>query len=132
MKAVRTLVLLLSSGFLPLAAAPASSLEEAYLESCRKDPAVPVPIQVVTPIVGAGYGGTSVKLEFTVDAKGRPAGFSIKSAPDDMLARVVVEAVKQWRFQPAERDGKPVAMKVALPVNIVDSVASGPRFAARE
>jgi hypothetical protein len=41
----------------------------------------------------------------------------------------VVEAVKQWRFLPAEANGVPVATKVALPVNIVDPVASGDRYA---
>ena len=86
MKAVRKIVVLLSAGFLPLVAASASPLEEAYLESCRKDPGVPVPIAVVSPAVGPEYEGGSVQLEFLVKADGKPAEFSIKSATDDVLA----------------------------------------------
>jgi TonB family protein len=132
MKAVRKLVLVLSAGFLPLVASAAPTLEEAYLHACRKDPAIPVPIAVVSPSVGAEYEGAAVHLEFLVDAKGKPADFSIKSATDDVLATAVVKAVKQWRFQPAEIDGKPVAMKVALPVRIVGSAVPVERVAARE
>ena len=132
MKAVRKIVVLLSAGLLPLVAASASPVEEAYLESCRKDPGVPVPIAVVSPAVGSEFAGGSVQLEFLVKADGKPAEFSIKSATDDVLATAVLRAVKQWRFQPAKIDGKPVAVRVALPVNIVNSLASSPRLAARE
>jgi hypothetical protein len=40
--------------------------------------------------------------------------------------------VKQWRFLPAEVNGKPVATKVALPVKIVDSAPAGDRYAGFE
>jgi TonB family protein len=132
MKAVRNLAVLLSVGVLSIVGASASTPEESYLESCSKAPGVPVPVSVVSPTVGSEYNGASVQLEFVVDANGKPASFSIKSAPDDVLAKVVVEAVKQWRFLPAEVDGKRVATKVALPVKIVDPVVSGDRFASFE
>lgn len=132
MKAVRKLVVLLSVGALSLVAASASTTEQAYLKSCRKDPGVPVPVTVVSPTVGPEYNGGSVQLEFVVDAEGKPAEFSIKSASDEVLATAVVKAVKQWRFLPAEINGKPVATKVALPVKIVDPVVSGDRYAAFE
>lgn len=132
MKAVREIILLIGTGLLPLAVARATPLEEAYLESCRKDPTVPVPITVVSPSVGPEYEGSAVHLEFLVDATGKPADFSIKSAPDDILATAVVRAVKLWRFQPAEIDGKPVARRVALPVRIVDADDRIERVAARE
>ena len=106
--------------------------EQAYLESCRKDPGVPVPLAVVSPTVGTEFNGGFVQLEFVVDDKGKPAEFSIKSATDDVLAKVVVEAVKQWRFLPAEVDGKPVAAKVALPVKIVESAETADRVASFE
>ena len=121
MKAVSKLVVLLSLGALAGAAAYATDSEQAYLDSCRKEPGVPVPVTVVSPTVGSEYNGASVQLEFLVDADGKPAAFSIKSATDDVLATAVVKAVKQWRFLPAEVDGKPVATKVSLPVKIVDS-----------
>jgi periplasmic protein TonB len=130
MKAVRKLVVLLSVGALSAVAASASTPEQAYLESCRKEPGVPVPVAVVTPMVGPEFNGSLVQLEFVVDVDGKPAEFSIKSSTDDVLATAVVKAVKQWRFLPAEANGKPVATKVALPVKIVDPLASSPGFAA--
>jgi TonB family protein len=131
MKAVRKLGVLLSLGAISTGAF-ASPLEQTYLATCNKDPGVPVPITVVSPTVGAEYHGASVHLEFVVDAEGKTSGFSIKSAPDDVLASAVVKAVKQWRFQPAEVDGKPVSRRVALPVKIVDSAGSADRYAGTE
>ena len=127
---VRKLVVLLSVGALSAVASSAASLEQAYLASCRHDPGSPLPIAVVSPTVGPEFNGRSVHLEFEVGVDGKPSGFSIKAASDDVLAKLVVEAVKQWRFRPAEVDGKPVATKVVLPVNIVDPLADGSRYAA--
>ncbi len=128
MKAVSKLAVLISLGaFVPFVSA--KSDEQAYLESCRQGPGIPVPIAVVTPSVGAVYNGATVKLEFVVDATGKPAEFAVKDTPDEALALAVVEAVKQWRFKPAQADGKPVATKVALPVKIVDPLLPLERFA---
>lgn len=130
MKVVQKLVVLLSVGALSTVAVMASNDERAYLESCRKDPGMPVPVAVVSPTVGPEFHGAVVQLEFVVDVDGKPAAFSVKSAPDDALAAVVVEAVKQWRFLPAATNGKPVAKKVGLPVRIVDPGVPDDRYAA--
>jgi protein TonB len=131
MKAVKKLVVLLSMGALPLVAVSAPTPEQAYVASCRKDHGVPVPVSVVSPtMVGSEFHGTSVQLEFVVDVQGRPTGFKVVSSPDAALAESVMDAVKQWRFLPAEVDGKPVATKVALPVKIVDPARSGTRYVA--
>jgi periplasmic protein TonB len=132
MKAVSKYVLLSAGLFASTLAFASSSMEQHYLETCYKDPGVPVPVAVVTPRVGAEHNGAVVQLEFLVREDGRPAEFSIKSTPDDVLARLVVEAVKQWRFQPAEIDGKPVAKKCALPVKIVGDLPAGDRYAGFE
>jgi protein TonB len=120
MKAVNKLAVLLSLAALTSVVASAKTDEQAYLESCLKGPGVPVPVAVVTPSVGPEYTGAVVQLEFLVDATGKPAEFSVKSDTDNMLAAAVVDAVKQWRFKPAMRNGAPVATKVSLPVKIVD------------
>jgi TonB family protein len=129
MKVVHKLVVLLNVGALSAVAASASTPEQAYLESCRKEPGVPVPVTVVSPTVGPEFNGALVQLEFVVDVNGKPAEFSIKSLTDDVLASAVIKAVKQWRFLPAEANGKPIATKVALPVKIVDPVLEGARLA---
>jgi protein TonB len=129
MKAVSKLAVLLSLAALaPFASA--KSDEQAYIESCLKAPGVPVPVAVVSPSVAPGYEGAVVTLEFVVDATGKPVEFVVKDTPDNMLANTVVDAVKQWRFKPAEADGKPVATKVVLPVKIVDDLLTLNRLAA--
>jgi TonB family protein len=129
MKAVSKLVLLLSAGVLPVVAASAASpSEQTYLETCRKDSEVPVPVSVVSPTVDPEYNGAVVQLEFTVQQNGIPVDFSIKSTPDDVLAKAVVEAVKQWRFQPAAVNGSPISKRCSLPVKIVEAPLGG--FAA--
>jgi TonB family protein len=131
MKAVSKLAVLLNLGVLSAAVVSATTPEQAYIETCRKDPGVPVPVAVVSPSVGPNYGGSVVHLEFVVDTAGKPADLAIKSSPDDRLAAAVMDAVKQWRFKPAERDGVPVETKVTLPVKIVDSDPVGPRVASK-
>jgi hypothetical protein len=129
MKAVSKLAVLLSLAALtPFASA--KSDEQAYIDSCVKTPNVPVPVSVVSPTVAPGYEGAIVTLEFVVDAMGKPVEFAVKNTPDDTLAMTVVDAVKQWRFKPAEADGKPVAIKCVLPVKIVDDLQPLNRLAA--
>ena len=120
MKAVSKLAVMLSLGTLASLVASAKVDGQAYLESCLKGPGVPVPVAVVTPSVGPEHAGATVQLEFIVDATGKPTDLSVMSSPDSTLSAAVVEAVKQWRFKPAIRDGAAVATKVSLPVKIVD------------
>ncbi len=120
MKAVSKLVVLLSLGLFASGIASAKSDEQAYLDACRKEPGVPVPTVVVAPSVGPEFNGATVQVEFVVDEKGQPAGLSVASQTDVALASAVTDAIKQWRFKPAERNGAPVATKVVLPVRIVE------------
>jgi protein TonB len=129
MKAASKLAVLISLGALA-SFASAKTDEQAYLDTCRKDAGVPVPIAVVSPSVSAEYNGATVELEFVVETTGKPVAISVKSISDDKLAVPVMEAVKQWRFKPAEADGKPVATKVLLPVKIVEPALPLDRFAA--
>ena len=123
-------VLVLVGALLPLALS-AKTREESYLETSLKRPGVPVPVAVVSPDnVSADYIGTAVELAFTVDAKGTPTDFAVVSSPDDAIAEVMVEAVKQWRFTPAVKNGAPVATKVVLPLRISSPLENAARFAA--
>ncbi len=132
MKAVSKLVILLIVSTFTSALASAGTAEQAYLETCQKGPGIPVPVVVVSPSVGPEYHGAVVQLEFVVDETGKPVDLAVKSSPDDRLASTVLDAVKKWRFKPAERDGIAVETKVLLPVKIVDSMLVGTRFAANE
>ena len=52
-----------------------------------------------------------VKLEFTVDEKGRPQDFKVVESAGDVLDAAVVAAVKTWEFTPARRNGVPVKVR---------------------
>ena len=64
----------------------------------------------------SGETGT-VMVEVDVDSKGVPTDVSIENRSGNReLDRAALSAVKQWRFQPALRDGKQVASTVMVPV----------------
>ena len=100
----------------------AKSPEKAYVESYRGRTDIPAPIAVVTPALDSRFAGQQVTLEFVVDATGKPMLISSATpGADAELVAAVSAAVAQWKFSPALVDGLPVAKKVVLPVNIVDS-----------
>jgi protein TonB len=121
MKQNNKLALLLVIGALLPFAASAKSLEQSYIESARQGNGIPVPISVVAPHVDGYDIGQSVQVEFVVDTTGKPAEINIKSTSDRDFAEAVVDAVKQWRFTPAQHNGSPVATRVVLPVRVVES-----------
>ncbi len=123
MKQISKLAVLLSLGALSSLSAFAAEKtpEQSYLENCRKDAGFPVPTVVVSPRVSQEAANQVVELEFVVESTGATSGFRVKSAQDILVADAVVDAVKQWRFSPAQRNGAPVATKVVLPVRIVDN-----------
>lgn len=126
MKAVRKLAVLISLGALVPLAVSAKTPEEAYIETSSKAPGVPVPVAVVTPSVSPAYAGAKIDVAFTVDAKGKPTELTVVSSPDAFVAKAVTDAVKKWRFTPAQKNGAAVATKVLLPIR----VAAEERFAA--
>ena len=64
----------------------------------------------------SGETGT-VMVEVAVDSKGVPTNVSIENRSGNReLDRAALSAVKQWRFQPALRDGTQVASTVMVPV----------------
>lgn len=120
---------------LGLLAAPLALLawspEKAYVEAYRTRTDSPVPTSVVSPEVSAKFAGKQVVLEFVVDPTGKPTSItSVTPGADAELVASVTDAVSQWKFTPAHVAGKPVARKVALPVNIVANNDDAPRFAA--
>ncbi|MBB6065011.1 energy transducer TonB [Pseudoxanthomonas broegbernensis] len=61
-----------------------------------------------------------VVLNIAVDANGVPTDVQVAErdgARDRELDRAAVQAARQWRFEPAMRDGRAVAATVRLPVD---------------
>lgn len=64
-----------------------------------------------------GESGT-VMVKVEVDAAGIPVDVSLeKRSGSRDLDRAAMAAVKQWRFQPAQRDGQAVASSLVIPID---------------
>lgn len=63
----------------------------------------------------AKYQGTVV-LGLVVDAHGRPQQLRVQRGLGMGLDQKALEAVKQWVFEPAQKDGRPVAVMISVEV----------------
>ena len=50
-----------------------------------------------------------------IDADGNVKEASISKSTDSSLEEPVLSALKQWRFAPAQLDGKPIECKIKVP-----------------
>jgi TonB family protein len=64
----------------------------------------------------AKYQGTVV-LWLIVDASGKPRDVKVARSLGMGLDQKAIEAVRQWKFQPAMKDGTPVAVQINVEVN---------------
>jgi periplasmic protein TonB len=64
----------------------------------------------------AKYQGTVI-LRLIVHPRGTPRDVHVAHALGMGLDENAVEAVRQWRFEPALKDGRPVAVLVDVEVN---------------
>ena len=84
----------------------------------------PIPIKGQTPpprypgaALRRGESGT-VLVRVEVDTAGMPAGVALvqRSGSRD-LDRAAMEAVRAWRFQPAQRNGQAIAASLVIPID---------------
>ena len=59
----------------------------------------------------------TVKIQAVIDETGKVSEASATESPDPRLSQAAVDAVKQWKFKPAEAAGKPVKAKSTITVN---------------
>jgi TonB family protein len=64
----------------------------------------------------AGYQGTCT-LSLIVDVDGKPRDIKVVHALGMGLDEKAIEAVRAWRFEPGRKDGKPVAVQMAVEVD---------------
>lgn len=106
---LRTAMILAASLALPVVSLPADEKAEP-----------PVPVRTVAPEVPPEFarGGTAglVTVSFTVDERGNVTGEKIVKSSDPVLEEPALKAIRKWRFKPAQKDGNPVAVHVALPI----------------
>jgi len=80
----------------------------------------PRPVTMPTPaypldLKKRGIEGVVV-VEFIVGTDGMAHEVKIISAPDPLLGAAVLDASKDWRFDPGVREGKAVAVKLSEPI----------------
>ncbi|MBV9769173.1 MAG: energy transducer TonB [Bryobacterales bacterium] len=56
----------------------------------------------------------SVIIRLVVSSKGLPKDPQVVKGLDQELDKSAVEAVKDWRFAPARKDGKSIAVRVSV------------------
>ncbi len=58
-----------------------------------------------------------VIVEATVGTDGHVADAKVVNEADARLAQAAIDAVKQWKFKPIQKDGKPVKVKTTVTLN---------------
>lgn len=64
---------------------------------------------------GFRISGTVI-VGLTVSSKGEPKNVHVVKSLDKTVDQSAVEAVQQWEFEPAQRDGKPVAVRITVEI----------------
>ena len=59
----------------------------------------------------------TVVLHLVISAAGTTDDVTVESSVDPSLDAAAVEAVQQWTFEPAQRNGEPVAVEVTITIN---------------
>ncbi|MDE3197846.1 MAG: energy transducer TonB [Acidobacteriota bacterium] len=71
------------------------------------------------PANGFRITGT-VLVGLIVSSKGEPKDVHVVRSLDKSVDQSAVDAVKQWQFDPATRDGKPVAVRINVEIRFHD------------
>jgi periplasmic protein TonB len=58
----------------------------------------------------------AVYVLFVVDESGRVENPTVQKSSDQVFERSALAAVKQWRFEPGKRGGKPVRFRMRVPI----------------
>lgn len=107
--------------YLPRLIALGALLITPVLAFAKFDP--PVPVRMVAPkypqnLRRDGVMGIVV-VACTVDTHGNVANPQVIKSTNDGFNQPALEALKQWKFKPAQQDGTPVARKVDIPLRFI-------------
>jgi protein TonB len=84
----------------------------------------PVPVRTVAPEYPAEMraNGTSgiVVLNCEIDEKGAVTDTKVAKTTNAAFNEAAMAAVGKWRFRPAQKDGKPVATHISLPIKFTN------------
>jgi len=78
----------------------------------------PVPTKTPPPIYPASLKGVNgmVAVVVIIDEKGSVVDATVTKSSDPAFESPSLDAIKRWKFKPAEKDGQAVKAKVTIPV----------------
>ncbi|MFT3828952.1 MAG: TonB family protein [Opitutaceae bacterium] len=80
----------------------------------------PMPTKTVPPVYPSAlkHDGVSgmVTMSITVDESGNVQNPVVKKSTRQEFEQPAIDAVTKWKFEPAKKDGKAVAVQVVVPV----------------
>lgn len=78
----------------------------------------PQPAEIVAPLFSRVHDGSTVRIKLTIDEQGTPSDVIVLFPHDPQLKRNIVEAVEQWTFEPARKNGEAVEVRVVMPLEL--------------
>ncbi|MBU0755684.1 MAG: energy transducer TonB [Planctomycetes bacterium] len=57
-----------------------------------------------------------VNIIFVVDREGKVKNPQVRSSTDPIFEKPALAAVKQWKFEPGKKNGKPVQFRMFVPI----------------
>lgn len=78
----------------------------------------PIPSSIVKPGLPPGLSHTLVEVEFSLDPTGKPQNIRVPSVRDPIFKHYLVEAFRQWRFEPGTAAATPAGKRFILPLEI--------------
>lgn len=74
--------------------------------------------EIVAPLFARVHDGSTVRVKLTIDEQGTPSDVLVLFPHDPQLKRNIVEAVEQWTFEPAKKNGEAVKVRVVMPIQL--------------
>ena len=73
---------------------------------------------VVKEIHLIGTTDATVGIECVVSPDGRVGTATVVVSPDAKLNNAAIRALKQWRFKPGTKDGRPVSVRIFVEITV--------------
>jgi hypothetical protein len=73
------------------------------------------------PELVSKWGRRLIVASAILDTTGKLEQVSVRQSPENQLAGPLVEALRNWIFEPAQIDGRPVALKILLGIRLAAS-----------
>jgi protein TonB len=94
-------------------ALPATAFADSRVEP-------PIPVRTVAPnfpndLHDKGISGV-VMVNVLVDQQGNPQDLKVARSSNSEFEEPAMEALRKWKFKPAERDGSAVSIRVVIPI----------------